>query len=321
MLPAPAPTGRRRPAWSQVPASVRAAIEDRLGDAVVAAGSRDGGYSQGLASVLTTAGGGRVFVKAVGPDHEFTQRLYREEARRVALLPAGVPAPGLRWSLRADDDAGAWEVLAFDAGAGRNPLTPWRDDELAAVARLCDRLAEITVAADTLPECADETLTGYWARLAGGDGAGLDTYDPWAAANLDRLADLDGYAADAVRGASLVHGDLRGDNVLVDPARPGFAPVAVDWPYAVRGAAFVNLVAMLPAVRVEGGPEPEELLAAHPLPVGTDPDAVTAFLVGLAGYFVHSSLQAPPPGIPHLRAFQRAQGEVCVRWLRHRLGG
>ena len=27
-----------------------------------------------------------------------------------------------------------------------------------------------------------------------------------------------------------------------------------------------------------------------------------------------------PPGLPTVRAFQRAQGEVAVRWLRTRLG-
>lgn len=29
----------------------------------------------------------------------------------------------------------------------------------------------------------------------------------------------------------------------------------------------------------------------------------------------------PTPGIPHVRAFQRAQGGVCLDWLRVRLGG
>ncbi|GAB2457282.1 hypothetical protein GCM10007967_09380 [Xylanimonas ulmi] len=299
---------------------MRAAIEHRLGDVVVAAQSRDGGYSQGLASVLTTAGGERVFVKAVGSEHGRTQWLYREEARRAALLPAGVPAPALRWSLRVEDEADPWEAVAFDVGAGRNPVTPWRADELAAVAGLCDRLAEIAVPAATLPDYQDEAVLDFWGRLAGGDGTGLDTYDPWVAANLTRLGGLDAQVADAVRGGSLVHGDLRGDNVLLDPTVPGFAPLAVDWPSAARGAAFVNLVGMLPAVRLEGGPDPQDVLAAHPLPRGTDPDAVTAFLAGMTGYFVHSSLQPPPWGIPHVRAFQRAQAEVCVPWLRRRLG-
>jgi hypothetical protein len=263
-----------------------------------------------------------VFVKAVGPEHGFTQWLYREEARRAALLPAGVPTPVFRWHLHAEDVEDVespWEVLAFDAGAGRNPVTPWRTDELAAVAGLCDRLAEVDVVAGTLPEYADEAILDFWGKLAAGDGAGLDTYDPWVAANLARLGDLDAQVVDAVRGTRLVHADLRGDNILLDPTVPGFSPVAVDWPNAARGAAFVNLVGMLPAVRLEGGPEPEDVLAAHPLPRGTDPDAVTAFLAGMTGYFVYSSLQPPPPGIPHLRAFQRAQAEVCVPWLRDRL--
>jgi hypothetical protein len=52
-----------------------------------------------------------------------------------------------------------------------------------------------------------------------------------------------------------------------------------------------------------------------------DPEAVTTYAVALAGYFVHVSLLPELPGIPHLRAFQRAQGEVCLDWLRVRLGG
>ena len=314
-----AATARRRPTWVDLPPSVRTAIEDRLGDVVVAADSRDGGYSQGLASVLTTAGGDRLFVKAVGAEYGFTQEMYREEARRCALLPTGVPAPALRWSLRVEGDDDPWEVLAFDAVAGRNPATPWRTDEFAAVARLCDRLAEIEVAPGTLPEYADEAIAGFWERVAAGDRAGLNAYDPWVAANLALLGNLDAQVADAVRGTRLVHGDLRSDNILLDSTVPGFAPVAVDWPSAARGAAFVDHVMMLPAVKLEGGPEPEEALSTHPLPRGTDPDAVTAFLAGLTGYFVYWSTQPPPPGIPHIRAFQRAKAEVCIPWLSERL--
>lgn len=96
--------------------------------------------------------------------------------------------------------------------------------------------------------------------------------------------------------------------------------VAVDWAYPGRGAAFCDLVGMLPAVEVEGGPPPEEALRRRPLPQGTDEDAVTAYLVAITGYFVHASLQPPPPGIPHVRAFQRAQGEAGIAWLRRRLG-
>ncbi|GCB50952.1 hypothetical protein SNL152K_8299 [Streptomyces sp. NL15-2K] len=94
--------------------------------------------------------------------------------------------------------------------------------------------------------------------------------------------------------------------------------VFVDWPHAVRAAPWFDLLIMLPCVRAQGGPDPEEVFAAHPLGRGADPDAVTAALAGLAGYFLQHSLLPPPPGIPTLRAFQRAQGEAALAWLRKR---
>jgi aminoglycoside phosphotransferase (APT) family kinase protein len=233
---------------------------------------------------------------------------------RHAVLPAGAPTPRLRWSLEVPD--GGWVALAFDAVAGRAPRTPWRDDELSSVVDLARRVAEHEVPAGTLPEAGEQLPGGFWTRLAHERPASLGTYDPWVAANLERLADVEASLPQAAAGRSLQHGDLRGDNVLL---RPGGAAVAVDWPYAFRGAAFCDLVGMLPSVRVEGGPGPQDMLARHPLPDGTDEEAVTCYLAALTGFFVHSSLQAPPPGIPHVRAFQRAQAEVCVPWLRHRL--
>jgi hypothetical protein len=51
-----------------------------------------------------------------------------------------------------------------------------------------------------------------------------------------------------------------------------------------------------------------------------DPDAINRVLVGLAGYFTFQGLQIDPPGLPTVRAFQRAQGEVARAWLADRLG-
>ncbi|WP_159796434.1 phosphotransferase [Puerhibacterium puerhi] len=320
-MPTPQPA-RRRPVWPQLPAPVRAAVEDRLGARVTGWASRDGGYSPGMASVLETTRG-RVFVKATGPGNDVARALYREEARRAAVLPPTVPAPRVRWSLEVGtgDGGPGWVVVAADAVAGRPPRTPWHPDELDAVVDLARRVAAHEVPAGVLPEAADELPSGRWAVLADDRPQGLDTYDPWVAKNLDRLAALAAPVREAVTGPHLAHGDLRGDNALVVPRAPD-APgaVAVDWPYAVRAAPFLDLVAMLPSVRLEGGPEPEEVLRRHPLPTGVEDDAVTCYLADLVGYFVHGSLQPPPPGIPHVRAFQRAQAEVGVAWLRRRLG-
>lgn len=309
---------RARPTWPELPPAVRAAIEARIGAPVTAWSSRDGGYSAGLASVLTTADG-NVFVKATGPDNEVTLRLYRDEARRHAVLPAAVPAPRLRWELEVADEG--WFALAFDAVPGRTPSVPWVADELDAVADLARRIAGCEIGDGVLPDFAAMDRWDGWEILAEQRPPGLASYDPWVGANLERLARLCDPYAQATAGSGLLHGDLRGDNALV-VARPDgtLDALAVDWPYAMRGAAFVDLVGMAPAVHLEGGPAPEALLSRHPLPPGTDEDAVTCYLAVITGYFLGSSLEPPPPGIPHVRAFQRAQAEVCVAWLRRRLG-
>jgi hypothetical protein len=212
-------------------------------------------------------------------------------------------------------------AIASDAVRGRSPRTPWVPEELDALASLARRIAGHVLPAGALPEAVEELATASWAKLASEGAAGLRIYDPWAGVNLDRLVALAAPVAEAVAGSFLVHGDLRGDNALIIEDSPGgLTAVAVDWPYAFRGAAFIDTVAMLPSVQIGGGPAPEEVLARHPLPSGTDDDAVTCYLAHLAGYFVHVSLQPPPPGIPHVRAFQRAQGEACIAWLRRRLG-
>jgi hypothetical protein len=41
----------------------------------------------------------------------------------------------------------------------------------------------------------------------------------------------------------------------------------------------------------------------------------TAILCALAGYFTSQALLPPPPGLPTVRAFQAAQGQVARRWL------
>ncbi len=293
---------------------MRRAIEERLGSGVVGWTSHDAGYSPGPALTLVLVDGDRVFVKAADALNSDALRFHRREAEVAAALPADVPTPRLRWSL-ADDDA-EWVALCFDAVVGRNPRVPWRAEELDAVGRLVSELAD-TAAPALLTDFADGELDGC-RRLAAGTGEGLDTYDPWLAGTLDRLAAIEPYWRDGVSGYRLVHQDLRGDNVLIRDA-DGRALI-VDWPHARRGAAFCDLVGWLPALHLEGGPSPEEMLVSHPVGRAADPDAVTAFVVAITGYFVSMSLLPPPPGIPHVRAFQRAQGEVCLDWLQQRLG-
>ena len=70
---------------------------------------------------------------------------------------------------------------------------------------------------------------------------------------------------------------------------------------------------------MQAGPKPWELFDDHPVGRDADPDRVNAVLAALAGFFVHRSTLPPPPGLPTLREFQRAQGAESLAWLRRRL--
>jgi hypothetical protein len=91
--------------------------------------------------------------------------------------------------------------------------------------------------------------------------------------------------------------------------------MVVDWPHACRGAAFVDLVAFAPSVAMQGGPEPAGLLARSHAGRNVSRESLAAVVCAVAGYFTERSLQPPPPGLPTVRQFQAAQGEVTRRWL------
>jgi hypothetical protein len=76
----PPPAAGMRLAWPLVPAGLRQAVEQRLGERVVEAVTQPGGFSPGVAARLKTATGKRAFVKAVA-GRDAAERPY---ARRSA---------------------------------------------------------------------------------------------------------------------------------------------------------------------------------------------------------------------------------------------
>ena len=111
-----------------------------------------------------------------------------------------------------------------------------------------------------------------------------------------------------------MHGDVRADNLLV---RPDGSVVLVDWPWATRGAGWFDRLTLLVNVGLYDADASLDDLLATWLP-DVAPDDVDAVLSGLAAYFVDVARRPDPPGLPTVRAFQRAQGDVVLRWLRRR---
>ncbi|KPI06086.1 hypothetical protein ACFZDP_31040 [Streptomyces mirabilis] len=91
-MPVP-PTGGRLQ-WTDVPAPLRARLEDALDAPVTDAVTPNGGFGHQLAAALRLAGGRRVFVK-VAPDDDPLTVANVHEAAVLGALPPGAPAPEL----------------------------------------------------------------------------------------------------------------------------------------------------------------------------------------------------------------------------------
>lgn len=306
-IDAPAvPHGRtaRRLTWKFLPPELRRVIEERLGDQVTEADSCDAGFTPGFASVLRTAGGDRVFVKAAS---KAAQRpvaaSYAEEARKTRLLDGLVPAPALRWVI--DDEA--WVVLAYDAVDGSPPKRPWRRRDLERALALATEIAEgtrelpdglgLTPLAQDLP-----TLVTGW------DAVDAD----WPhRAEAEELA----WSFADLPADRFVHADLRDDNILLGDG----TAVACDWNWPALAPAWTDAVYLLVSAHGDGLPA-DELLAECALTADVPAEHIDAWLAALCGFMLEARTRPAPATSPHLRAHTNWYAAASWSWLAQRRG-
>lgn len=316
--PANPPAHGVRIEWSEVPPAVRADFEAWAGSPVISAVNQQGGFSPGVAARVLLADGRRVFVKAVSPaQNEVSPVFARREAFITRSLPPATPAPPLLWEY----DQDGWVVLAFAEIAGQMPAQPWLLPELERVIDAMDQLADALTPTPLPPEFAGmisehvaASIHG-WGQLRDGPPEPLAALDDWSRWHLDQLIELEAQAPAAVTGSTLLHFDIRADNILLSPEQVWF----VDWPHARVGAPWVDLAAFAQSAALNGGLPPEQILQRSRYGRAANPADVTAFLAALSGFFVQRSFQPAPPGLPTLRAFQAAQGAETINWLKQRL--
>jgi aminoglycoside phosphotransferase (APT) family kinase protein len=296
--------------WAELPEPVRRAVEQIVGGPVVEAVSQPGGFSPGTADRVRTADGRRAFVKAVSPaQNALSPGLHRREAQVTAALPAGAPVPEL---LGCYDD-GTWVALVLQDVPGRHPKTPWVADELTRVLATLEELATFLTPSPvpdlvSAAQLLGDDLAG-WRRIQADPPADLD---PWAAQRLPQLCTLADHGLASLTGDTVAHTDVRADNLLLGP--DGTVTI-VDWPWACRGPAWLDTLLLLVNVRLFGGHDTHALLTKLAATTGAQPDDLLAVLVGLAGFFTDYARKPPPPGLPTVRAFQRAQASALLPWL------
>jgi hypothetical protein len=275
---------------------------------VTGAVSQTSGFTPGFASVLTCEDGSRHFVKAASVAAQRTfAHSYREEARKLALLPEGVPAPRLLWHEDSD-----WVVLGIEYVEATNPARPW---EPAAVEAVLDALEVVADRLTPVPEALalDDFATEFGPDVAAWDHVRSTRPD---LPHLEDAAALAASFAEVVGGDTLVHTDVRADNVLVTA---GGDALFCDWNWPVRGARWIDSLLLLIGPRGDGL-DVDRWMAERPLLREVPADHVDRVLALLVGYFLRAGDQPVPSTSPHLRDHQQWQGRVCWEWLGERRG-
>lgn len=302
-----------RPDWASLPDAVRAYAERQMGSPVAEAQTCGGGYTPGLASRLLLKDGRRMFLKGMGDEHPFAPH-YADEVAATAALPAGI-APELLWWAAPREGMGWWLLCLEDVPGTQPVFRPGGDVEavVGAMESAAKMLTPCPLSPSVqLPDILAKWFTG-WTDLVE---EGAEALDPWAVRHMAALVEAEqrGYADCA--GDTLVHWDIRPDNMI---RRPDGSIVLIDWAYRFRGADWIDPAVLVPALIV-GGHTPEQAeatVAGLPQP---DPDVLTAFAVGLAGYWTWCSLMLDPPGAPFLRHSRAVHAAAALEWLRYRTG-
>jgi hypothetical protein len=324
----PPASGEAKPAWREVPAAVRERTDAALSGRVVRASRAWGGYSPTPTFRLLLADGRRAFFKAASPGstafarvaHLREERVYEELRDRI-----GDWCPRRIASFKVDD----WRVLLLeDIGAKSAP--PWTPGLTRRVAQGLGRFHASTAGyqlPDWIPRPDTHPAMGVqpaaWSfppddvsRLAGIAANREREAEAWLKAHLPMLRDAAATIADARFAQTLLHVDVRSDNLRWTNGRL----YLFDWPHVGVGPPEFDAAAFAQTVPIEGGPTEEEVMAWYAEAWPVDPAALDAAVASIAGYFANHAWAPELPELPRVRTFQRQQLTVTLRWAARRLG-
>ncbi len=313
--------------WRNVPSVVREEVETVLGSSVVRGARVWGGYGPTPTFRLRLADGRGVFFKGTNRDsNEFAQRaLVREERvyRELGDVIGGW-APRFYGAFRQDD----WHALLLE-DVGPKSVPPWTP---ALTRRIAHTYADFHTSTlgwqgtpSWLPRPQESLPRVTWRRVAaesddlasvaalvGEREAEAHTWLRMALPTLQAVADS---AADLPGPYALLQSDTRSDNLRFTGGRL----YLFDWPFIEVGRPEFDLVALAQSVTVDGGPEPEQVIAWYGERLALRSDALDAAVCWLAAFFADLAWRPEIPGLPRLRRFQRQQLGVTLAWAARRL--
>lgn len=313
-----------RPAWDELPETVRQACAAALGSGVAAAGPPVGsGFTGGFAAPLRLVDGREVFVKAAAqPMHAYDA--YQLEAKVVPQLPVAVTVPRIVATAAVNDAETNWFMVAAERIAGRMPGAPWSATDFATVTANCEAMAAALTPSpldDLEPFLSVVEADGFPRdlpdRISSGDRTLPVGFQPGLGTRLGELGELVRLYPKALAGEAAAHGDLRPDNMLLDTAGKCWT---LDWNWLALGPAWMDWVGLLPLAQ-HHGIDTAEAVARSPLTAHVPSDHLDCFAAVIAVYMLNN-LDAPPPQgcTRELRRHQRLMAWVFLDWLALRRG-
>lgn len=301
--PVPPLDSARRLEWAHLPPMLRRRIEERCGAPVLGAESIEAGFTPGMASVLTCADGSQHFVKVASHRAQRAYAAsYAEEVGHLSTLPPEAPAPALLWV----EDDGEWIAFSTAHVEGRTVPRPWTRDDLDAC---LDALEDAATALTPAPAAMDLRPLGE--ETAAWTKAWQGLRPPSHPERVDEALALARSARDLLVGETLVHGDLRADNVVV--GEDGTV-LFCDWNWPATGPAWLDSWMLLVGARGDGL-DVDAVVAERALLRDAPPEAVDSLLALMAGYFLRAGCESVPPNSPHVRDHQHWTGTICWLWL------
>ncbi|MCC3293301.1 aminoglycoside phosphotransferase family protein [Arthrobacter sp. zg-Y411] len=305
-------TAARRP-WAGLPAPVRQELTDLLGGSVTSVRPAGGGFTPGFAAVLSHGEARSIFVKAAPASDAFVYPAYAREAQVAPLLPPDMPAPrllGTRTVTAADTD---WLLLAHEAVDGTMPGHPWTGADLAAIEASCTTsirlLSNLPGHLSGSPVSQDITAVPSPFQAVADGGAAPWFLPSLTAGDARRFQELWELSPEALAGDSVLHGDLRPDNILLRSGKALFC----DWNFLGTGAPWIDWVGVLPYAR-GGGLDVDSWLTRSALTRGVPPEHIDAFLAALLAYMIHSGCQPEVESSPQLRSHGRHTAQLIHAW-------
>jgi hypothetical protein len=269
-----------------------------MGSPVAAWRAVTGGYSIAERWSVDLENGRRVFAKLATSD-DIAKRL-RDEHHNMAAIDANFRCEILAW-----EESERPLLVVEELSHGRWP-PPWEPGDIERVLETFERVAE-TSPPSHVPstEIYREMFTG-WQHMAA-DPSGFLSLDigteRWLADCAPALIEAE--RSVVLEGNDLVHGDAWSSNICLLDDRV----VLVDWNFASYGNREFDRAAWLPALRLEGGPLPEEVAPGF-----------RSWAAALSGFFAASATHPPPEGAPTVRPWQKRQARIAIPWACRELG-